>query len=182
MTVVDDNGSGIIAVTVSAVTTPTPAVVGIGPAKAVAIIRRPPAPITTIVGIIPAAAPTEAPATHAPTEAESTAIAIAVAVPWAEPRIVIAHARRIVIEAVYAIGIFAIAVFISIIIVVIPVIGIVVFVIPTVGILPFLRPFVVVIIRALVICFPCLGIIIIDIIAESHLPRGATCTEYDQAY
>src|SRR5690606_17038227 len=92
--VVDNDGPGIIAVSVATVTTPAPTAVGIRPSETAAVVGRSPAPVTPIIGIVPTAAPTEAPATHAPAEAEakSATVAIAVprtvAIPGVEPRVV----------------------------------------------------------------------------------------------
>jgi len=182
MAVIADNRSGIITVAVTTTpAAPAPTAVSIGAAEAAAVIRRSPSPVTTVVGVIPAAAPSEAPATPAPTEAEPAVPAVAVprviTIPRIEPRVVIAHTRRIIVKAVYAVGIFAVAVFVGIVIVIIPLIRIFVCIVATVGILlVFHGAFIIIIIRALVIDFPRLRVIIIDIIAESYLPRGATCT------
>lgn len=185
MTVVDNDHARVIAaVTIATITAPTPTVVCVGSAETATIIGRSPAPVAPIVGIVPTATPTQAPAAHAPTEAEaeSTAVTIsvprAVAIPRIKPRVVITHAGRIIVKTVYATGIFAIAIFISVVVVVIPFITVFVFIVATVGILPILfSPFVIIIIRALVVHFLRLGITIIDIIAESYLPRGAARTE-----
>src|SRR5690606_8237854 len=141
------------------------------------VIGRTPTPIATIVWIIirviPAAAPTEAPATPTQTKAEPTVPAVTV--PWVEPRVVVTHARCIVVKAIYAVGIFAVAVFVGIIVIVVTFVRIIICIVPLTGILFFLRgAFVIVIIGALVVDFPGLRVIVIDVIAERYLPGGAT--------
>jgi len=180
MAVIHDYSSRIITVTIAAITTPAPTAIGIRTPIATAVIRRSPAPITTIVRVVPAAAPTEAPTAPTPTEAKSAAVAISipriVTIPRVEPRVIITHAGRIVVKAVNTVGVFAVTVFVRVVIVVISFIRIFIGIITIVGIFLLHSAFVVIIIRALVVHFFCLGIIIIDIVAECHLPRSTART------
>lgn len=108
------------------------------------------------------------------TPSPSRAIPRVESIPWIKPRVVIGHAGRVIIETVYPVGVFAVAVLVGVIVVVFAAVCIFICIIAIFGVLLTLRfAFVIIIIRALVAFFYRAGVVVIDIVAEHSLPRSA---------
>jgi len=138
---------------------------------------------------MPAAAPTKVPAA-APTPAESEAPATVPSgsmpgvesEPRVKPGVVIGHSWCIIVKAVYPVGIFAVAVFISVIVAV-RLVRILISIIPILRIPAVFQRFfpVIVVIGALVAFLHSCSVAVINIITESHLPGGTAPAQKQEA-